>query len=234
MKKILLSIVLSALFIACGKESDSLPNKEPENLPDLTAIIVKEYPCDTLNYIGRIGDDFDSALDSLRSLKNISSGISTVPLEVLFDFDNRKFYGIIYGDCGIYTDVLDTKGNYFLRSYYNPDQEDTGIKEESIFNENKSFTINNGSATMRYEGRIGNDFDSALDSLKILYKQTLEFYGEDGYNIKKEKIIVDFNYDDRAFFLLTFIDKKNINNWLITGIVIDEKGNYFYVTWNED
>lgn len=35
--------------------------------------------------------------------------------------DNRFFLGIIYGDCGMYLDVLETEGNYYLRSWYNAD-----------------------------------------------------------------------------------------------------------------
>jgi hypothetical protein len=62
----------------------------------------------------------------------------------------------------------------------------------------------------------------------------LDIYAKDGYYIESEKINVDFSYDDRDFFLLTFIEKANIYNWLITGIVIDEKGNYFYANACED
>jgi hypothetical protein len=231
MKQLLLSILFAAFFVACDKNTE---DPVSENQPDLTEIRIKESPDETLEYVGKIGNDFDSALDSLRNFKNIFSGIIKQPLEVLFDYDNRQFYGIAYGDCGTYADVLDTKGNYYLRTWYCPDENDADIKEESIFNENKRFTIDNGCATIVYQNRIGTDFDSASDSLKIIYKQTLDIYAKDGYYIESEKINVDFGYDDRDFFLLTFIEKANIYNWLITGVVIDEKGNYFYANGCED
>ena len=59
-------------------------------------------------------------------------------------------------------------------------------------------------------------------------------YSGQGYNIDKKKINVDFSYDSREFILLTFIDKANIYNWLCTGDVIDEKGNFFRFIWPED
>ena len=36
---------------------------------------------------------------------------------VLFDYDDRSFFGISYDECGNYSDVLDTKGNYYMRSW---------------------------------------------------------------------------------------------------------------------
>jgi len=140
MKQLMFSILFSTLFIACDKNS--------ENSPDLTKIRIKERPCEILEYVGKIGNDFDLALDSLRILKNISSEIIREPLEVLFDYDNRTFFGIVYGECGMYTDVLDTKGNYYLRSWYCPDEND--IQEELVFNEIKTFTIDHGCATITY------------------------------------------------------------------------------------
>ena len=93
-----------------------------ESSPDLTQIRIKENPAETLEYVGRIGNDFDTALDSLRQHKRISSEIHKEPLEVLFDYDDRLFFGIAYGDCAMYSDVLDTKGNYYLRSWYAPSE----------------------------------------------------------------------------------------------------------------
>lgn len=88
---------------------------------------------------------------------------------------------------------------------------------------------------INYESRIGVDFDSALDSLISIYEPTiLGNYAENGYYIEKERIDVDFCYDNRNFFLLTFIDAENIYNWLITSVVIDEKGNYLYLEYCND
>ena len=111
------------------------------------------------------------------------------------------------------------------------------IQEEPFFNENKTFTVDKGGTKITYICRIGNDFDSALDSL-IREREPLltgqPSYSGQGYNIDKKKINVDFSYDNRAFVLLTFIDKANIYQYLFTGDVIDERGNYFRVIWGED
>ena len=122
MKQLIFSMLLATLFVAC--------DKNPENSPDLTKIRIKERPCETLEYVEKIGNDFETALDSLRKLKSISSEIVKEPLEVLFDYDKRQFFGIIYGDCGMYSDVLDTKGNYYLRTWYCPDENNVDIQEE--------------------------------------------------------------------------------------------------------
>ena len=114
------------------------------------------------------------------------------------------------------------------------------IQEEPFFNENKTLTLYNSWATITYQCRIGNDFDSALDSLIRKYEPYLTtlategHYSGQGLNIDKKKIDVDFSYDSREFILLTFIDKANNYNYLITGNVIDEKGNYFRIHWPED
>lgn len=158
MKRLTFFILFATLVVACENNF--------ENKPDLTKIRIADRPCETLEYIGKIGNDFDTALDSLRNLKNIYSEIVKEPLEVLFDNDNRKFYGIIQGDCAMYSDVIDTKGNYYLRTWYCS----ANVKEESIFYEDKTFTIDNGCATITYQGRIGNDFNSALDSLIKRYE----------------------------------------------------------------
>ncbi|MBO7045906.1 MAG: hypothetical protein J6W38_06080 [Prevotella sp.] len=111
------------------------------------------------------------------------------------------------------------------------------MQEEQIFNENKTFT---GSATIVYQSRIGYDFDSALDSLIRRYEPILNtattegHYSGEGFIIDKQKINVDFSYDNRAFFLLTISDKANIYQVLFTGDVIDEKGNYFRAIWPDD
>jgi len=119
MKKIVFTILFATLFVACDKDTgDNNLVTSPNSTPDLTQIRIKERPSETLEFIGEIGVDFDTALDSLRKIKHIPSEITKQPLEVLFDYDNRSFFGIVYGGCGNYSDVLDTKGNYYLRSWY--------------------------------------------------------------------------------------------------------------------
>ena len=83
------------------------------------------------------------------------------------------------------------------------------------------------------KGKIGNDFDTALDSLKRYYEpkfnvlETEGHYSGKGYFVRKEKLNVDFVDDDRDFFWLTFIDSVNIYRYIATWDVIDEKGNYY-------
>ncbi len=228
MRQYFITILVATLLVACNND------KEKVTSPDLSQIRIKGETCETLDYIGRIGNNFDAALDSLCNLKRISTQeIIKVPLEVLFDYDNRLFLGINYGDCGLYSDVLDTKGYYYKRTWHDTAMKDAGLQEEMLFSENKSFLIDGGCAAINYKSRLGVDFDSALDSLIKIYEplmsilETEGHYSGEGFNIEKEKINVDFSYDTRAFILLTFIDKANIYNYLFTGDVIDEKGNYY-------
>jgi hypothetical protein len=113
--------VLISHLDAAGKIVDvpqEPPVVEPEPEPNLTGIKIKDNPCETLKYIRKIGTDFDSALDSLRMIRNFTSETTRVPLKVIFDADDRQFYGIKFGiDAGVYTDVLDTKGYWYERTY---------------------------------------------------------------------------------------------------------------------
>lgn len=73
---------------------------------------------EVLIYNGRLGKNFDTALDSLLRMKDISNGsIQKTPIDVIFDCDNRLFYGIIIDYCGNYSDVIDTKGYYYNRTW---------------------------------------------------------------------------------------------------------------------
>ena len=95
-------------------------------------------------------------------------------------------------------------------------------------------------ARIEYIGKIGNDFESALDSLTRKYEPMLNtlaqegHYSGKGYNIDKKEINVDFDYDSRKFILLTFSDKTNIYQILFSHDVIDEKGNYFRLVEGDD
>jgi len=87
MRQLLFFILFTTLFIACDKNSE-----DPilENQPNLTEIRIKERPCEMLEYVGRIGNDFDFALDSLRNLKNISSEIMVIIFSTM-DLENSLF-----------------------------------------------------------------------------------------------------------------------------------------------
>ena len=223
-----IAILFATLMVACNND------KEQVTSPDLSQIRIKGKTNETLDYIGRIGNSFDVALDSLCNLKSISTEeIIKVPLEVLFDYDNRLFLGISYGDCGMYSDVLDTKGYYYKRTWHDIARKDDGLQEEMLVSENKSFLIDGGCAAINYRFRLGVDFDSALDSLIKIYEPILNIltkeghYSGEGYIINKENLNVDFKYDNRAFTFLTFIDKTNAYRYIFTGDVIDDKGNYY-------
>ena len=104
------------------------------------------------------------------------------------------------------------------------------IQEEQIFNENKTFTIGHGGATIVYQSRIGYDFDSALDSLIRRYEPILKtaaiegHYSGEGLNIAKGKINVDFSYDSRAFILLTFINSSlKIPQYVMQPSAVDKR-----------
>lgn len=94
--------------------------------------------------------------------------------------------------------------------------------------------------TLEFTGKIGNDFDSALDSLIKKHESILNtlakegHYSGEGCNIDQENINVNFSYDSREFRLLTFTDKANTSRILFSDDVIDEEGNYFKHTACED
>ena len=92
---------------------------------------------------------------------------------------------------------------------------------------------------VRFQREIGNDFDSALDSLEKYYEPEFKrkfengFYSGKGYFVEKEKINVNFLEDDREFFHITFVDSAVIYRWLnMSYDILDEKGNY-YILINE-
>ena len=189
MKQIVILILFATLFVACNNDA----HDEDTAMPDLTQIGIKAKPAEKLQYEGRIGSNFDTALDSLRKLKAIHSEIIKEPLEVLFDYDDRMFFGIVYGDCAMYSDVLDTKGYYYHRSWYSPEEGNKAdMQEEPLFKENQTFTIGNGCSSIMYLGKIGNDFESALDSLTRKREPMLNALAKMGsysgeYTIDKKK-----------------------------------------------
>ena len=121
MKRFFILSLFSLLTLG-AQAQDTLYQNNSVTSPDLTQIRIKDNPGETLEYIGKIGNDFNTALDSLRKLKGISSEIIKEPLEVIFDYDDRLFFGISYGECGMYSDVLDTKGYYYLKTWYCSDE----------------------------------------------------------------------------------------------------------------
>ena len=97
------------------------------------------------------------------------------------------------------------------------------IKEEDIFAENREFPVGNSDCNkLVYNGRYGNDFNSAVDSLRRICR--LDEYGEDGYEVMREPILnVHFNYDDRSFYSVWFQNE----NYLSRFFWLDDRGNNY-------
>jgi hypothetical protein len=101
-------------------------------------------------------------------------------------------------------------------------QSGEGISEENIFAENREFSIGNSECNkLVYNGRYGNDFNSAVDSLRRICR--LDEY-EDGYEVMREPILnVHFNYDDRSFYSVWFQNE----NYLSEPFWLDDRGNNY-------
>ena len=84
---------------------------------------------------------------------------------------------------------------------------------------------------VKFKGKIGNDFDSGLDSLKKWYESeilpTEGLYSGKGYFIRKAKINVDYPYDNREFFRIYLTDSVYTYRELITNDVIDDNGDHY-------
>ena len=84
---------------------------------------------------------------------------------------------------------------------------------------------------VKFKGKIGNDFDSGLDSLKKWYESeilpTEELYSGKGYFIRKEKINVDYPQDNRDFFRIYLTDSVYTYRELITNDIIDDTGDHY-------
>jgi len=108
---------------------------------------------------------------------------------------------------------------------------------EFVFKKDQTFKIIDGVAcgSVVYHSRFGKDFDSALDSLiKFREPMILANTWVEEYYIEKEIMTIDFNYDNRIFYSISFVDK--VKNFPIFSLndVIDSEGNYFNVLWCED
>ena len=172
MKRYLILSLLALLTVGVqAQESQNYNN--PVLSFDLTHIRIIDNPGETLEYIGKIGNDFNTALDSLRKLKGISSEIIKEPLEVIFDYDDRLFFGISYGECGMYSDVLDTKGYYYLRTWYS-----SGENYRPFIEDGKVWHtgINPGNGFLkRYEYRLSGDTVIDGKTCRVLGRSELKF-----------------------------------------------------------
>lgn len=139
-------------------------------------------------------------------------------IDVDYSVDNIKpgNYELIIRDSGIviYQEEITCSNQY-----------GEGISEENIFAGNREFSIGNSECNkLVYNGRYGNDFNSAVDSLKRICAWRLNEYGEDGYEVMIEPILnVNFSYDDRSFYSVWFQNE----NYLSEPFWLDDKGNNY-------
>ena len=108
--------------------------------------------------------------------------------------------------------------------------EDPALKKNQVFK-----IIKGPCGDIRYESRIGQDYESALDSL---VKKRMSFLNAetnaDGYYIDKDTISVDFKYDNRLFIAHGFRRQKDNQYIFSIADVIDSNGNYFIINWCDD
>ena len=100
----------------------------------------------------------------------------------------------------------------------------------------QSFKIIYGACgSIVYAEKIGSDIESALDYvIKLREPMVIAEPWVKEYYIEKKLMTIDFNYDDREFYSIGFIDKdKNFHIFSLTD-VIDSDGNYFYIHWCPD
>ena len=84
---------------------------------------------------------------------------------------------------------------------------------------------------VKFKDKIGNNFDSGLDSLKKWYESeilpTEGLYSGKGYFIRKEKINVNYPHDNREFFRIYLTDSVHTYRELIANDIIDDNGNHY-------
>ncbi len=118
-----------------------------------------------------------------------------------------------------------------------PDEKNL-IEKESIFETVDKFDIIKGPCgKIEYIDRIGNNFDSALDSLLKIVVPIVTNCPDincSDYTIEKDTIEVDFSHDNRMFISIAFKDKDNYMHISSINDVLDINGNYFNVMWCDD
>jgi len=120
--------------IACGKNKTNIEKevdiREEVLFEKIKTFQIKDGPCGKINYINRIGYNFNSALDSLLKFTLLpNSSCPNNPCQdykiqhdtiiVDFNYDKRFFIAIVFKDINnrkqlmSISEVLDSKGNYF-------------------------------------------------------------------------------------------------------------------------
>ena len=94
--------------------------------------------------------------------------------------------------------------------------------------DNGTYKCDVGYITLR--ARIGEDLDSALDSL-LKVKTVLS---DTPYVVVPEALNVEYIADDRCFYTITFKREENGANLQSPSDVLDTKGNWYLLSWLED
>ena len=91
-----------------------------------------------------------------------------------------------------------------------------------------------GAGYIKYEATIGNDFDSALDSLLMVVPYDQLFYNEPYYIDPELMEKVNYPTNDRSFYMITV--KDSINGLYLGSPrdVLDSKGCWYTIIWGED
>lgn len=117
-------------------------------------------------------------------------------------------------------------------------KEDVVSKEEEWQLDTQYEILSGACGTLTFKDKIGNDFNSALDSLEVLQQRFLT----EGcprnpchkYYTEKRKIEVNFNKDNRDFYGIIFMDSTNNLSIFSMNDVLDTKGNYYFINWCPD
>lgn len=127
MKKIFSIVILLLVFFSCKKEDLIVEEKNQESSTQFN--IIEDY-CGTINYVNKIGTDYQTAEDSLFKMIILpNSGCPNNPCQefhvfrdtTLVDFknDNRTFITLVFKDIEDKqnlmspTYVIDDRGNYY-------------------------------------------------------------------------------------------------------------------------
>ncbi len=90
-----------------------------------------------------------------------------------------------------------------------------------------SFSIDGGCAKVEFRNKIGDDFQSALDSMQRTYNKLFQ----KSYSIQKRNLAVDFPHDKRQFVSLIVMENDTIS---LEYDVIDSYGNHFIMVYCPD
>lgn len=87
-----------------------------------------------------------------------------------------------------------------------------------------------GAGYIKFEATIGYDFDSALDSLM----KVIVFRPNEPYKVVPEPLDVEYPTNDREFYWIAFKDTADRFYLGSPMDVLDTKGDWYKIIWDED